>query len=781
MTLNARLAEAILRNRWVAIALVLGLTAIAASGLPRLEFESNYRYFFSPDNPDLQAFDAFQAIYSKNDNIFFVLRDADAEAEVFTPEVIDAVEALTARAWTIPYATRVDSVTNYQHSVASGDTIVVADLVRDGAQLSHDELARLRNTALGEPSLVGNLISADGRTAGVNVTIQFPEKDPVELKEAVAVARAIADDLRAGYPELRIGLAGIAMINNGFVEAGEADAKTLIPAMYGLILVLSLIGLRSLSGTVVTLIVIALSTVVALGAAGHLGIKLAPIAIAAPNVILTIAVADCIHIVAGFQKALRTGLDKIASIKLSLSRNMTPVFVTSLTTIIGFLSLNFSDAPPFRALGNITAFGIAAAWMFSILLLPAVLSFMPLGKRGHTRPAFLEQLLSRLADFVIARRNSVLLAGAITSLAMVGLAATNQFNDQFLEYFDHRLELRRDLDFSQATLQNTDLMEFSVAAAGPGGINDPDYLRDLEMFTAYLRGRSDVNHVLSYADTVKRLNRNMHGDEPEWYRLPERSDLAAQYLLVYELSLPLGLDLNDRISIDKSATRVTAQLDRTSAAEQRRFIEETANWLRQNTPSHMWTKATGVTAMMDYVSLRNAQGMVRGNVLAIALIAITMMFTFRSIRIGLLSIIPNAIPALVAFGVWALLFGMIGMAASVILATSLGVVVDDTVHFLSKYLHARRQSGLSRADSVRYAFRMVGDAIVMTSIILAAGFGLLAFSAFGVNSQLGLLTSIAVIAAAVFDFTILPALLLLGGRAGETLPERSKNNVPETA
>ena len=195
-----------------------------------------------------------------------------------------------------------------------------------------------------------------------------------------------------------------------------------------------------------------------------------------------------------------------------------------------------------------------------------------------------------------------------------------------------------------------------VDADGPEGISDPEYLRHLERFTSWLREQPEVTHVYSYSDVIKRLNQNMHADEPSWYQMSAERELAAQYLLLYELSLPFGLDLNNRISIDKSATRVTASVGDRSTVEFRDVLVRAEEWLEQETPDYMGSTPTGASVMFAYISERNITSMLRGNVMAVLLIAGVMIIALRSVGLGALSLIPNVVPILVSFGIWAVFF-----------------------------------------------------------------------------------------------------------------------------
>ena len=757
----AILADNVVRFRWLVVLATLLVVVAAASGGRFLDFSNNYRVFFSDKNPELVAFDRFQETYTKNDNILFVLRPKDGA--VFTPRVAAAIEKLTEGAWKIPFAIRVDSVSNFQHSWADGDDLTVEDLIRGGAELAPEELARRQAIALAEPLLNGNLIAPDARTTGINVTLQYPEQSLTEVPEAVGFARGLAEEIRAEYPELHVALSGVSMLNNAFAESGQADAMTLIPIMYAVLIAVMVITLRSFSGTISTFLVIGFSTATAMGLAGYAGIKLSPISIMAPTIILTLAIADSVHILMSMRDLMREGKDKVTALKESIRINFLAVTITSLTTIIGFLTLNFSDSPPFWDLGNITAMGIAAAWVYSLAFLPAVVSLLPFRVKARVQGAQASaSLMERLAGFVIARYRAVLIGTGALVVVLVAAVPTLDLNDSWVKYFDHRVQFRHDAEFAIENLSGLYPVEFSVEAAEPGGISEPAYLERLEAFTGWLRAQPQVRHVYSYTDIIKRLNKNMHGDESNWYRIPDQRDLAAQYLLLYELSLPYGLDLNDRISIDKGATRVTATLDDISTVEVRAFIDRAEGWLAENTPTYMHAKPTGATVMFSYISQRNIESMLRGNLLAVILIAGIMVLSLRSLPLGALSLIPNAVPILMTFGVWALTVGEVGMAAATVSVTSLGIIVDNTVHFMTKYLRARRERGFDQPEAIRYAFRTVGAAIAANAVILALGFAVLAASTFRINAEMGLLTALAIVIALAVDFLLLPALLLIG-------------------
>ena len=490
----------------------------------------------------------------------------------------------------------------------------------------------------------------------------------------------------------------------------------------------------------------------------------------APIVILTLAVADSVHILLSLRGQMREGRGKVEALVEAVRVNFVPVSITSLTTIVGFLALNFSDSPPYWHLGNITAVGIAGAWLYSVTLLPALISVLPYDVKRADGEEWSQRTMDRLAEFVIGNYRRLFIGMGAAALLLVAAIPTMKFNDQWVEYFDERIEFRTDSDEAQEHFGLYPI-EFSVPAAEPGGVSEPEYLENLERFANWMRAQPNVTHVYSLSDIMKRLNRNMHADDAAYYRIPDDRELSAQYLLLYELSLPYGLDLNDRINIDKSATRVTATLSRSTTAESKSFFDGAVQWQEQNWPDYMRAQPTSAAVMFTYISERNMENMVTGTILAIAAIAVIMMFALQSVRLGVLSLVPNGLPILTTFGAWALLVGEVGFSVATVASISLGIIVDDTVHFLSKYVRARNEGGLTVENSIRYAFRNVGVAIVVNTIILAAGFLVMTTSAFKMNVDLGLMTVLSIVGALILDFLFLPALLLLGrgDRAAEAV------------
>ena len=768
-------AQAIIRYRWLVVLTTVALVMLAGMGGKNLAFTTDYRAFFAEGNPQLQAFENMQNTYDNSDNVLMIVSPKDGQ--VFSQKTLDELRWVTEQAWQTPFSTRVDSITNYQHTRAYEDDLEVADLVAEDITFSSAELAELRHIATHEPVLVNRLINTEASVTALNITVQLPGKALTEVPEVVTFVRDLAAQLEARDSNLEVRLTGIVMLNNAFGESSQQDMATLVPGMFLVVMVMLGLLLRSFKATMISVGLIFMSIMVGMGLFGWFGLKLTAPTASAPTIILTMAVADAVHLLVSYLASLRAGMSRNDAITESLRVNMQPVFLTSVTTVIGFLTMNFSEVPPLAHLGNIVAVGVTAAFVLSVTFLPAMAAIVPIKVKPVAQNS--NSGMNRLSNFVIGNNKTILWSMTALSLLMVTFIPKNEINDEYVKYFDTRLDFRTDTDYATKHLVGPYTIEYSIKSGEENGISDPVYLAKIAEFVEYSKTLEPVLHVNSITDIMTRLNKNMHGDDNSWYRLPEERELAAQYLLLYEMSLPYGLDLNNQIDVSKSSTRVTLSLEEMSTIEMLELEQTLNNWLKNNAPEYTFDQASA-SLMFSHIGERNAQSLVFGAVIALVLISIILMFALRSVKMGLVSLIPNLVPAGIAFGTWGLISGQVGMSVSIVAGMTLGIVVDDTVHILSKYLRAIREEGLNTRDAIRYTFNKVGGALAVTTAVLVSGFAVLSLSSFRMNADMGLLTAITIAIALIVDLLLLASLLVtfFGGKDEKVQADTRTDHVP---
>ncbi|WP_446291225.1 efflux RND transporter permease subunit [Vibrio vulnificus] len=738
--------------------LIISLMAIVATamGAKNLYFRGDYNIFFDGSNAQLQAFDEIQTTFAKTDNIALVL--APKSGDVFDQRTLTQIQEMTEQAWQVPYSSRVDSLANYQHTEAVDDDLLVEDLLYQSYPLTAERIAKVRAVAMSEPLLVNALVSEKGDVAVINITMQMPGVDETaEVNEVVAYVEQMLSHYRAEYPDVTIYKAGIIAMNHSFAMAAQNDSATLVPTMLLVILVFLTLMLRSFLSVLATLVVIIGAIVATLGIVGWAGMFLHVASVNVPTLIMTLAVADCVHVIASMRHFMRQGMPKSQAIHRSVTLNFVPIIITSVTTAIGFLMMNMSDSPVLRDFGNLSALGVMIACVLSVSLLPALLNLLPV-RFSAKQAAKSSDIMDKLADLVVHRRNVLLPLSIVVIAGSAALIPYNKVNDESVKYFDTSSEFRQAADFMEQRIGGMTTMSIAIKTHQSQGIASPEFLEVLGEFTRWLREQPETDHVASLSDIYKRLNKNMHGDDSAYYALPAERELAAQYLLLYEMSLPFGLDLNNQVNVDKSSVKLQLTVKNLGSVELVELEERIYQWFASHAPRYQ-VVASSPSLMFAHIGETNMASMLSTLPITLILISALMIFALRSWRLGVISLVPNIAPAVIGFGLWALISGEINLGLSVVVTLTLGIVVDDAVHFLAKYQHARKE-GQNAEQAVRYAFHTVGRALWITTVVLVAGFSVLAMSQFRLNSDMGQLSAIVIFVALVIDFVLLPSLLM---------------------
>ncbi|WP_187265202.1 efflux RND transporter permease subunit [Vibrio parahaemolyticus] len=733
------------------------LIIVATIGGKNLYFRGDYDIFFDGTNKQLLAFDEIQTTFAKTDNLAIVI--APEDGDIFTPQTLSLIQKITVDAWQVPYSSRVDSIANYQHTEVFDDDLLVEDLLYSEYELTPERISKVKSIALSEPVLKSALVSEKGDVTVVNITVQLPEMDKTaEVEEVVSSINAMIDLYQRAYPDVTFHKAGIIAMNHAFMTAAQDDSSTLVPTMLVVILVFLTIMLRSILSVIATLIVIIGSVMATMGISGWAGMFLSTATVNVPTLIMTLAVADCVHVIATMRQSMKNGFTKVQSIERSIALNFVPILITSVTTAIGFLMMNMSDSPVLRDFGNLSALGVMVACLLSVTLLPALLKLLPIHVKMETSQDQ-KHVMDRLGDFVVSQRRALLPLSVAVIVVCASLIPLNKVNDESVEYFGQRNEFRQAADFMEERISGMTNISIAIKTNESQGIAAPDFLNTIGEFSSWLRDQPETDHVATLADVYKRLNKNMHGDDEAYYSLPQERELAAQYLLLYEMSLPYGLDLNNQINVDKSSIKMVLTVANLGSVELVDLENRIYQWFAEHAPQYQ-VVASSPSLMFAHIGETNMASMLSTLPITLVLISALLIFALRSVRLGLISLMPNIAPAVIGFGLWALISGEINLGLSVVVTLTLGIVVDDAVHFLSKYQRARRE-GQTAEQAVRYAFHTVGRALWITTVVLVAGFSVLAMSSFRLNADMGQLSAIVIFIALVVDFLFLPTLLML--------------------
>ncbi|PSW06706.1 efflux RND transporter permease subunit [Photobacterium lipolyticum] len=727
---------------------------MAMSGLTKLTMVSDYRIFFDSDNPELMTYESIQQQYLSSDNVLLMLIPPEGQ-DALSEQGLALQLWLTDQAWLLPFVTRVDSLPNFPRTQVDGDDLYIEELLQQADQINPSLVAELKAFVTQEIQLTDQLVDRQGHFSALNLTVQLPGNNPKEetLQVAAGIKKLVAE-AKLDWPEYRLYSTGTVMLNNAFFEAAKADFISLIPVMLlGIIIAASLL-LRSWLAMLSLTTVMSLSIAAALGMSAHLGMALSAPTVSVPIILATISVASSVHLLAAIQ---RQQGEPLLRLQHALKKTLAPITLTNLTTIIGFLSMNFSDSPPFRDLGNMVALGVFFSWVLTLSVIPCLLLHLPM--ISNSAPQTVEVMMSWLGNAVSRHYRKILLFGLPVTIGLSLFAFSNVPNDDFVDYFDHSVPFRQQTDFINDNLTGIYSLEFSVETSEINGMLHPDRLKTIEQFSLWLREQPEVTAVVTITDVLKDIRQNMHQGDPDQYLLPDSQQETAQYILLYEMSLPFGKSLNDRINMDKSATRITARLMNLDSIGMKAFeTRALAFWQSSNRDPSVSLQYSSPTLMFSHIGVKNTQSLIEGGLLALVLISLLLIAIFRSLFFGIFSAIPNLLPVMLAFGAWGLFSGEISMGLASVSSMVIGIVVDDTVHFLHHFRRYRQQCAIELA--VKKTMVAIGPAMIISSLVLTLGFLMLSFSSFDKNAAMGLLTALTIVLAVVADLLLLPALLI---------------------
>ncbi|MDD1779997.1 MMPL family transporter [Enterovibrio sp. ZSDZ35] len=754
-----RLVSSVLTHPKIALIVVLGSLLVLAGGLAKLEVNNSARVFLAVGSPEKIALDELEANYSKDENVMFVVVPPEGES-ASSPKTLGLLRALTDELWFSPYARKVTSLVNFIDPVADADGggMIVDDLILSGEESSLEAQQTLTRFFQERPDVMGNLVAKDGQVATVFLTVAMSSDDLRAVKKVALHARELQKTYLEQYPDYQIYLTGLVMLDYALTEASDADSGSLVPAMIVLVLVLIGALFRAVVPSLVVLMVILCSIIGAVGAVAWMGFQLNTASGAAPLIILVLAVANAVHIIAKTYH-LRQNMPKVKPRNVvlgAMAYNVIPLSLTNLTTFVGFMSLNFSDVEPFGELGTIAALGVLTSLVINLTLTPLVLNTW-LQRRKKPLPRLPKIHFGQLAMRVCGNARWILFVfSTLAVTALLGLQLIH-FNDNFVEYFDDRNSFRVQTDLVQDHWGGMGLIEYSFDAPEGKTVADPDYLKQLDAFAEWLRTQPHVNAVIALPDHLARLHQAFNNTP--YPVLPDDPYLSSQLLTTYEISAPYGHSLSDRVTPDYLSSRMSIMTDNLSSAETI-AIEKAANaWMQEHAPLLSGTAGTGLSLAFAYVSERNSLSMLMGNLTTIITISFLLSLAWRSWKMGIFSLVPNLLPILIVLGIWGYFVGEINLAVSVVGAMVMGIVVDDTVYILTKYQYSRRK-GNSVEQAVIDVYSGVGLALLVTTLVIALGFAVMATSSFAINANLGLLAFGVVITALLYDFLFVPALLI---------------------
>lgn len=740
----------------VSLCLSFILVGLCIPGLSNLKPNFTYRGFFYPDDPLLVSFDRFERQFGNDDSVVLAIHNSSG---LFNKKSAELLQTLTREMWKIPEVIRVDSLSNYNWVHAEGDDLIVEPFLPDDQPITESLLNQRKNLALKHEILPRYLISEDTQTtmifAAIKPGIDAPPNAPLIVNAVRKLRERYQDNNHKMY------ISGGPAITLGFQEASEKDLVLNLAVLGSTIILLGLL-LRSIWGITLSLCVVFMTILASFGFGGWLSIEITNITVVLPQIMIAIGVADSVHILVSYFQALKQGSSNAEAAEYSLLKNFLPTLITSITTSAGFLTFLSAELKPIVGLGTMAGMGTLMAWLLTYTVLGALLFIIPIKRR--VSPTHQSQISYARAqfvgDFLEKNRTPTIVSFGLLSVVSLFLASQNTINSDPFKYFIEGFPLRVANNFIEENIGGARGLELSIEAGREEGIKDPKFLKKVEEFQNWINTLPSVTRTVSIIDILKMTNRSLNGDNSNAYTLPSSLEMVAQELFLYQMSLPQGMNINDRITIKNDALRMTVLWTiRTS----QQTTEQIAVIEAKGKSMGLSVSATGKNRIWQSMNGYVVRAFIFSLGLALLLISGILIIFFRSFSLGLLAMVPNGIPLFIGGGVLYILDKPLDVGVALVTAVCLGIAVDDTIHVLSNYVRLRRE-GKSDKEAVVDILLKTGPALITTSIILVLSFGVLAFGTFTPTIYFGVMTAIILSVALITDLSFLLAILLSGSK-----------------
>ena len=764
--ISQRYARWLLGHRALTVAIVAVVSVLAALSARGLRFDNAIDIWLLDDNPELQRYRSFLEEFGTDE--FIVLAwETDDFLEAAELGRIRRLGRAIAR---LQHVRNVFSLTEADVPTADAEGVTVGPMV-DDLPGDPEAVEALRYRVLAHPMLVGRVVAADGKSLALIAEVEHIEDDFIYKVELVRQIRAIVEEERARTGVRPYHLAGGPVLDDAIFRYSIRDTLVYLPLCVLFAAAVTFFIFRRLSAVVVVMLVVVQSVLWTAGAMAVWGLRANIISTILVPVLMCAGIGEAIHIVAEYYAQLGRGRDRLAAMAVSLDTLMAPCLVTSMTTAAGLLSLGVSDLGVLRETGCIGAFGILVGFGLSMTMLPAVLTWVPAETERSLEPRESDRLawfLTRAGQASVGWRGSVLICSALLVLAG-GLGITRlTVNANFIDHFRKNDPVRLDTEFVDEHLQGTVSIEFVLRAPERNGILEPTVLRALEALETFVESLPGVTSVHGLCEALREIHGVLRGGGPSAAVLPDNARLAAQLLLAME-----GSGITESIvDAERRVARLSAYVRVKDSMALASHVREIEAFLKRHFPPPLSASMTGVVKVsqdvQDYILTTQIDSLSLSVITSIAMIALLL----GSVRLGLLAMIPNLIPLGMTLGFMGLVGISLNVGTVMIAAVVLGVIVDDTVHFLVCYRRAYG-SGLSVHQAVQHTLEKVGRPIVATSLILVAGFWVMMLATFRPNVNFGLLTGVTIMIGLVADLMILPAALavvrprMLRVRSGE--------------
>lgn len=745
----------------VTTVLLIPLILLTGRAIP---FDNSTARYFIDGDPALIEFDRLIDLFGDNEYLIVGLEAAPDVEDIFNRDTLQAIRKISDYLDFHHAITQVQSLTSYQYIHADGDDLSIDYLIEDIDDLlsQADAVEELKATLRGEDLAMDTLITRDFRHTRITARVEYRGDTSAHKIEVVQGLYRFIEDENLSSGDYIIHLSGYPVANERFETVSAEDSAVLIPIMIVLMTGILYASFRSLVATIVPWLIIASGVLLVLEIQAYLSIPHTSIDSAAltPTLII-IGIGITVHVLIEFFNFKSSSDNSLEAAHATIIHLWRPAFYTALTTSAGFLALSVTKIAPIREFALLGAMGPMILFLFSLSVLPAMLSYI--GKlsdktQNVMESGFVSRITRRVPDFTLRNRNRILFFG-FASLAFSVLYLPNlKIDTNYVNFFKQNSPTRQDIVYFDDVFRGMMTLDIILDAGVAEGIKEPEFLRQVEEIQAWLQQRDTLGPVNSLVDFLKEINQALHADDPAYFQIPTSREMAAQFLLLYDSS-GANEDLSDIKDFDNRYVRLVVPVVNMPASEMQVELDAITAFL-DNNYADLHAGLTGTMAMLTAREVYISEGIVLSFSIALVVISLFFIFLFRSVKYGILSIVPSILPIILTGSIAALLGVYLDISTMVVAAMTMGIAVDDAIHVMSRYLLAK-EAGATTHQAIQRAMNESGRAVVFSSMVLVFGFSVLCFGSFTTTIYVGLFGSIIMSLALLGDMIFLPAILYL--------------------
>jgi predicted RND superfamily exporter protein len=814
------LGHFVFRHRWLTLFFILALVGAVASQLPRIDIDTSTESYLHRDDPILLRYNEFRRQFGRDEFIIIGIEPSELFSQDFLKKLKGFHEDLENN---VPHVKEVISMVNARNTRGEQDRLVVEGLLEKWPE---DEAGMrvFKERVLSNQLYINSLISEDGRLTAVVVktdvysdsgnwenalegfdeatssdensieadTFSAFDEEVAQLAgeppfltdtENHAIVEAIRKIVgRYQAPDFQLYLTGSPVVTDLVRRSLLRDANRFVKLVILIISVCLFIMFHCISGVLLPLLVVACALVSTLGLMPIFDVPFTVPSNILPSFILAVGIGDSVHILSVFYRRYQKTGDREVAICQALGHSGLAIVLTSLTTAAGLASFATADVAPIAHLGIFSSIGVLLALVYSILLLPSLLSIIPVtakySVKSTTSLYFVDSLLLKIADFAIRHCKTItILAFFIITISLTGLFRLS-FSHNPMLWFPKSMQIRGHTEKVDQELKGTVVLEVIIDTGRENGLYDPDILNMMEALAreteTFRKGKIFIGKATSMVDILKELHQALNENRPNYYTVPQDPQLISQEFLLFENSG--SDDLKDVADSQFSQARFTIKVPWGDAIEYMPCLKVIENRFKEAFAGKAEIAATGMMSLLVRVLYAAIYSAAKSYIIAFGVISLMMILLVRSLRIGLLTMVPNLLPIVLSLGVIGWLVFPLDMFTMLIGSIAIGLAVDDTVHFMHNYSRYYYATG-DICEAVRLTLLTAGQAMVVTTIVLSSGFFIYMFATMKNLFYFGLITGITIITALLADLVVTPALMALGSPPVEPFEQGAKGDV----